>query len=188
MSDLKEQPQVVVNVPPPAPEKKRSFKQRALIWLLAFLGVLLVVFLVYRWAGTSVYRGTVQRVYETGSEYRTELVDLKGNVHVFGNGDIKFPHFKMDTADLHAELNRLSKTRDVVDLTVWGFRMSWFSTFPNIVGAEFVMSRQERDRKRAELVTDSVLRVLLDKNLIKGGDGIKEDLVRAVEESLGAPE
>jgi len=172
-------------VPATAPvEKSRPFKQRALLWTFGFLVTLIVLFFTYQWAGTSHYRGTVQRVYEQSNDYRAEIVDLEGNVHVVGNQEIKFPYFKLNTADLHAELNRLSKTRDIVDVKVWGFRMSWFSTFPNLIETEFVMSRQDRDQKRAERIADAVLRSLLDKGLIKGGDGIKPAVVQAVKESL----
>lgn len=170
-------------IPATAPPK-RSWKQRLFLWLGGAVLVLLVLFFLYRWAGTSQYRGVVQRVYEKSNDYRAEIVDLEGNVHVVANNEIKFPYFKLDTADLHAELNRLSRTRDVVDVTEWGFRFSWFSTFPNVIGVQFVMSRQDRDRQRAEKITAAVLQHLRDKQILKGGDGVKDEVVKIVEETL----
>lgn len=163
----------------------RSFKQRAVIWMCGFVALLIFLFFAYQWAGTSVYRGTVQRVYEQGTDYRAEIVDLEGNVHVVGNEEIKFPYFKLDTADVHAQLNRFSQTRDLVEVTVWGFRMSWFSTFPNLIEARFVMSKSDRDRKRAERVAEAVLKALADRNLVKGDDAAKSAIQQAVQESLG---
>lgn len=171
---------------PAAPTSpKKPFKKRASTWLIGVVVLLFVAFFTYRWAGTSTYRGTVQRVYEKENEFRAEIVDLEGQVHVVGNKEITFPYFKLDTADLHADLNRLSKTRDVVDVKVWGFRFTWFSVFPNVIETEFVMSRQDRDRKRAERIADAVLESLRNKGLLKGGEGVRDDVVRIVGENLG---
>lgn len=176
--------QVSPTAPDTAPVQKKSWKQRLLLWTLGILGVLLVLFFAYRWAGTSTYRGSIQRVYETNHDFRTELVDLDGNVHVLGNQEIKFPYFKLDTADLHAKLNRLAQTRDIVDVKVWGFRMSWFSTFPNLIDVEFVVSRQERNRKRAEDAADAVIRNLQDRGFLKAGDNVRDDLVQIIAATL----
>ncbi len=166
-------------------KKSRPFKQRAMIWLgVAALGFL-AFFLTYRWAGTSTYRGTVQRVYEQSNDYRAEIVDLEGNTHVVGNREIMFPYFKLNTADLHADLNRLSKTHDLVEVTVWGFRLSWFSIFPNLIDTTFVMSRQDRDQKRAERIADAVLERLNQKGLLKGNES-RGEVIDAVKGSLEA--
>ena len=153
--------------------------------MCGFVALLILLFFCYQWAGTTVYRGTVQRVYEQGTDYRAEIVDQEGNVHVVGNTEIKFPYFKLDTADVHAQLNRFSQTRDLVEVKVWGLRMSWFSTFPNLIEATFVMSKSDRDRKRADRVADAVLKTLLDRGLVKGGDGLKPAIEQAVQESIG---
>ena len=170
-------------VAPTSPQK--PFKKRATTWLLGAVALLLVGFIVYRWAGTSTYRGTVQRVYEKENEFRAEIVDLEGHVHVVGNKEITFPYFKLDTADLHADLNRLSKTRDVVDVKFWCFRFTFVSVFPNVIETEFVMSRQDRDRKRSERIADAVLESLRNKGHLKGGEGVRDDIVRVVGENLG---
>ncbi|HSC88195.1 MAG TPA: DUF1523 family protein [Polyangiaceae bacterium] len=167
------------------PPAKRPFKQRALIWLSIAVTAFVVFFIVYRWGGTSVYRGTVQRVYEQSNDYRAEIVDLEGNTHVVGNREIMFPYFKLNTADLHADLNRLSKTHDIVEVRVWGFRLSWFSIFPNLIDTTFVMSRQDRDQQRAERIADAVVERLQQKGLLKDA-AAKGEIVDAVKTSLAA--
>lgn len=165
-----------------------SFGKRLRNWTLIGGGALLVLFLLYRWAGTSHDRGVVQRVYEKDSIFRVEYVDLDGTVHVAENRDIMMPYVKFDTADLHAELSRMAATQDVVDLTVWGFRFEWFSVFPNVVGVEFVRSAADRQRLRAEQLADVTLGILREKGLLKGGEGVRGELVEGLQAALAIPE
>lgn len=171
----------------PAPAKKRSLRARLATYAAVFFAVLLVLFFSYRWAGTTTYRGTVQRVYEKGMEYRVEFTTLEGEVRVVGNAEIKFPYFKLDTADVHAELNRLSLTGDVVDLTVWGFRQAWLDMFPNVIEVTFVRSDEDRSRARAERVADAVIAKLREQNVLKGGESVKPGLVEAIATALSTP-
>lgn len=165
-----------------------SFGKRVGKWALIVGSLLLVLFFLYRWAGTSHDRGVVQRVYEKDSIFRVEYVDLDGTVHVAENRDIMMPYVKFDTADLHAELSRMAATQDVVDLTVWGFRFEWFSVFPNVVGVEFVRSAADRQRLRAEQLADVALGILRDKGLLKGGEGVRGELVEGLQKALAVPE
>lgn len=169
---------------PPAPPQKKSFKRRLVTWFLVILGILFALFFLYRTLGSSEYRATVQRVYEKEGEYRVEFRDRDGKVHVAGNHDMNFPYVKVDSADLHAELHHFAQKGDTVKVKIWGFRLAWFSVFPNVISAEFAESRAERTRKQAEQIADAVLRKLLDKGVLKGGDGLREDVIQAVEESL----
>lgn len=168
-------------------ERPPSFKRSAIKWVAIVGAALLFALLLYRWAGTSTVRGTVQRVYEKEAEYRVELVDLDGNVHVTGNSEIRFPYFKLDTADLHAELNRLALTKDVVDAKVWGFRMSWFDAFPNLIEVEFVRSNAARTRAQAENLTDVVLAELVKEGAIQNGAELRPGLVSVIEQALLKP-
>ncbi len=170
-----------------AQAKKRSLRSRILTALALFFGLLLLLFFAYRWAGTSTYRGTVQRVYEKGLEYRVEFTTLEGEVRVIGNAEIRFPYFKLDTADVHANLNRLSLTGDVVDLKVWGFRQAWFDMFPNVVDVTFVRSDSDRNRARAERIADAVIEKLSSKGILKGGEGLRPDIIEAVEGAIQSP-
>lgn len=165
-----------------------SFGKRLRNYALMGTAVLVALFFLYRWAGTSHDRGVVQRVYEKDSIFRVEYVDLDGTVHVAENRDVMLPYVKFDTADLHAELSRMATTKDVVDLTVWGFRFEWFSVFPNVVGVEFVRSAADRQRLRAEQLADVTLGILRDKGLLKGGEGVRGELVEGLEKALAIPE
>ncbi len=167
--------------------KRRSWKARIITWLVLLLLFLLLAFFFIRWAGTTTYRGKVQRVYEKGIEYRVEFADLEGRVHVIGNEEIKFPYIKMDTADLHAALNRLSTTGDIVDLRVWGFRQAWFSMFPNAIDVEFVRSDAEQLSARAGRITDEVLEELRLKGVLKGGDEVRPMVLNAVKRGMKVP-
>lgn len=163
------------------PHQKRSFKRSFLKWSAVVLACLMVAFFFYRWAGTSHYKGTIQRVYEKEAEYRVEFTDLEGRVRVVGNRESRFPYFKVETADLHAELNRLANTGDLVEITVWGFRQAWFSMFPNVIEVEFLQSRKERERKRAERVAEAVLDVLTQRDALKkADDATREAVIDAV--------
>lgn len=167
---------------------KRSWKARILTWLLVTFACLLVAFFTIRWAGTATYRGKVQRVYEKGVEYRIEFADLGGKVRVVGNKEITFPYVKMDTADLHADLNRLSDSGDIVDLRVWGFRQAWFSMFPNAIDVTFVRSDAEQDRAKAGRIADEVLETLRQQGVLKGGDGVRPVVVEAIERGMKIPD
>lgn len=168
-------------------ERPPSFKRSAGKWVLIIGGAILLCLLLYRWIGTSVYRGTVQRVYEKESEYRVEFVDLDGNVLVTGNSEIRFPYFKIDTADLHAELNRLALTKDVIDARVWGYRMAWFDMFPNLIEVEFVRSNAARKRAQAEVMTDLVIAQLVKEGAVKDGSDVRSGLVSVIERALLNP-
>lgn len=137
--------------------------------------------------GTTTYRGKVQRVYEKGIEYRVEFADLEGEVHVIGNQEITFPYIKMDTADLHAALNRMSATGDIVDLRVWGFRQAWFSMFPNAIDVEFVRTDAEQLEARAGRIADEVLEELRGKSVLKGGDKVRPMVLDAVKRGMKVP-
>jgi Protein of unknown function (DUF1523) len=167
--------------------RRRSFKSRMLTRLALLTLFLMVAFFMIRWVGTSTYRGKVQRVYEQGIEYRVEFTDLDGGVHVIGNTEIKFPYFKLDTADLHAHLNRLSTTGDIVDIRVWGFRQSWFSIFPNAIDVTFVRSDTEQQEARAGRITDEVLQALSAKGVLKGGDEVRPAVLDAVKRGMKVP-
>jgi hypothetical protein len=167
--------------------EQKSLKRRFGKWLAIALVAAVALFMLYRFAGTSVHRATVQRVYEEDSVYRVEYVETDGTVHVAQNSEIIFPNFKLDTADVHAELNRLADTKDIVDLKLWGFRFSWFSVFPNVVDIEFVKSSGERRRQQAERLADVVVARLTERGVLKPGDAVREELVRALEAALAEP-
>ena len=168
-------------------ERPPSLKRSATKWVVIIGGALLLCTLLYRWAGTPVFRGTVQRVYEKESEYRVELVDLDGNVHVTSNVEISFPYFKLDTADLHAELNRLALTKDVIEARVWGFRLAWFDVFPNLIDVEFIRSNAARKRIQAEVMTDLVVAQLIKDGALKDGTEVRAGLVSVIERALLSP-
>lgn len=172
---------------PTSPEAKPSAKpgmskakKIAIIIPVLVIGILLA----YRFAGTRTYVGTVQRVYEKEGEFRVELRDKDGTVLVAANEDMKFPYVKLDSADLHANLHRFAQTGDLVKAKVWGFRLEWFSVFPNVVDAEFAESKKDRTRKRAEKLADAVIHTLIDKGALKGGDGVRDDVVQAISDAL----
>lgn len=165
----------------PAPKKGMSNAKKAAIIIPL---VLLAILFAYRFAGTRSYVGTVQRVYEKEGEFRVEFRDKDGTVLVAGNQDMKFPYVKLDSADLHANLHRFAQTGDLVKAKVWGFRLEWFSVFPNVVDAEFAESKKDRTRKRAEKLADAAIRALTDKGILKGGDGVRDDVVQAIADAL----
>lgn len=175
--------------PPPAggpagPIRTRSVGSLVRRWAFALVAILLLFLLLYRVLGTSEFRGTVQRVYEREGEYRAELRDAAGNVLVVSNHDMYFPHFKLDSADLHAELHAFATKRDLVKAKIWGFRMEWFSVFPNVVDAEFVLSAAERRKQDAENVAEAVLQTLKEKGALKDGADIRHDLIQTVDRAL----
>lgn len=164
-----------------SPKKGGGFLRFALKWLAIVVALTLLGLFLYRSAGTSTYRGTVQRVYEKQAEYRVEFAELDGNVHVVGNDEARFPYFKTNTADLHAKLNQLSRSGDIVDLKVWGFRHSWLSMFPNVVGVTHVQSASARQLARAEQIADAVISTLANRDALKKRD---EDTRQAVVEAV----
>lgn len=183
------------DAPPPAteptpvnserrPSRRLPWKWRALFWLFLLSSVCFCALMALRWAGSTELRGTVERVYEKQAEYRVEFTELDGTVHVVGNQEIHFPFFKVDTADVQAELNRLARTKDIVDLKIWGLRIPWFSLFPNIVDVEFVRSDSDRRRAQATEITEAVLRTLRNQGIIRGGEDVREALIKTIEESL----
>lgn len=169
-------------VNPAAPARKPPNKLARFLLIVA--AILIALAIAYRLAGTRSYIGVVQRVYEKEGEYRVELRDREGQVFVAKNIDMKFPYFKLNSADLHANLHRFAQTGDFVKAKIWGFRLEWFSMFPNVVDVAFAESKKDRTRKRAERVADAAIQVLTDQGILKGGDGVRDDLVRAVSEAL----
>lgn len=115
--------------PASPPKERKSLGSRATRIGLLFIASLIALFLLYRFAGTSHIRGTVQRVYEKDREFRAEVVDEKGEVHVVSNQEIFFSYLKVDTADLHAELNRHAQIAALVDLKIWVF--AWLGSAPS---------------------------------------------------------
>jgi hypothetical protein len=167
--------------------KKHSWKQRILVSLFLFVfACVLGVFLI-RWIGSTTLRGTIQRTYEKQAEYRVEFAELDGTIHVVGNQEIHFPFFKVDTADVQAELNHMKHTGDVVDLKVWGLRIPWFSLFPNVVDLTFVRSDSDRRRAEASRIADEVLEALRQRGILKGGDDVRDDVIQAIERGLEKP-
>ncbi|GEM_PF-1165550 len=171
-----------------SPKVKRSWKKFTIKWGILLIVALVSLFYSFRWVGSTTYRGTVQRVYETGAEYRVEFTELNGTVRVVGNADIEFPYFKVNTADVHAELNHLSTTHDIVDLKVWGLRQAWFSMFPNVVNVTFVRSNSDRLRARASLIANDIIKLLTEKSILKGGEELLPELIQSVELGLKAPD
>lgn len=164
--------------------KNPSWKRRFLIWFSLLVFAFGLAFLTLRWAGSTTLRGTVQRVYEKEAEYRIEFTELDGTIHVVGNQEIHFPYFKVDTADVQAQLNRMSRTGDIIDIKVWGLRIPWFSVFPNIVDMEFIRSDSEQRKVQAERIADGVLAVLTQRGVLKGGESVREEVVQAVTRAL----
>jgi len=172
----------VVDTAPP--KQPRSWKRFFIKWAILLGFFLTSAFFAYRWLGTSTHRGSVERVYETNAEYRVEFVSLDGEVYVFGNKDTSFPYLKMDTADLHAELNGLAKSGAIVDVRVWGFRQSWFSLFPNVVDAKHVRSASARRRIESTVIAEEVLAELRTADLVEEGDDVRRRVISAVEKGI----
>lgn len=170
--------------PVPADEKSNekglNWKQKLLRWTLLVFGVLLLLFFLFRWTGTSHHRGTVERVYEKGHEYRVEFWDESGKVHVVGNEDLRFPYLKLNTADLHAQLNRLAKTGDLVELKVWGFRYTWLSMFPNAISVQTLESGRARAERRAGDLAEAIEAELKNRGALKEGAEVREAIVEAI--------
>lgn len=186
----KEHPATPPDLPPPAgkpPQAKRSVGQKFRRSFLIFFGAIFAVFFLYRWLGTVNHQGTVQRVYETGDIYHVEFVDTEGEIHVIKNDDIRFPYFKLDTADLHAELNRYAKRGDVIELKAWGFRFSWFSIFPNAISATLIEAASENHREQAQAISKRVLALLKNKGALVEGVEVQDAVAEAVEDSLKDP-
>jgi hypothetical protein len=163
---------------------RRSWKRFAVTWLFVSIGALTFVFLAYRWTGTSTLRATVQRVYEDGGEFRAELVGVDGHVLVAANENMRFPHLKLDAAGRQAELYRFSATSDVVDVSLWGFRLSWLNVFPNIVDVAFVESSKSRRRKLAQEIEQAVRHRLATQGGIRLETRAQTDLVSEIESVL----
>ena len=167
--------------------KKGSFKRGLLKWIALLLIAAGVLFMSYRWAGTNEYIGTVQRVYESQSDYRIEFAEESGEVIVVGNNDIQFPYVKLDSADLHAELHRLAESGDTVSLSIWGFRQSWLSVFPNVLDIEILSTKKEKIAARAAQLNEAIVEMMRRKGVLPEQDGFKEDLQRSLEETLAQP-
>jgi hypothetical protein len=187
-------------IPPPAPVENSSPKgnnasptswtRRLLNWMGFTFGSLLLLFVIYRWLGTSTVRGTVQRVYEKDARFLIEFVDASGNVTVVENEPIRFPHFKASTEDLHADLHRYSQTGDIVDLTTWGIRASFMDVFPNAVDVDFVKSNQAAKQLQAERIARLVINELLDQGVLRRGDASEETrrkISHVIEKALITP-
>lgn len=164
--------------------QKRGFARNLKRGVLITLGALLLLFLAYRWLGTSDVRAVVQRVYEDQGEFRAELVQPDGKVLVVANSDMYFPHFKLDSADQQAQLHNLAVSQDSALVTVWGFRLSWFSVFPNVVEVEMVQTNVERRKALADRLAKAVLDELRRKGAVQAGAGLHEDTVKAIEAVL----
>jgi len=173
-----------------APDKtqKRGFASTLKRGVLITIGVVVLLLLGYRWIGTSNVRATVQRVYEDQGEFRVELVQPDGTVLVAGNHDMYFPHFKLDSADQQAQLHNLAVSQDTAEVTVWGFRLSWFSVFPNVVDVEMVQTNVERRRALASRLANAVLEELRKKGAVQGGAGLHDDTAKAIEAVLAEQE
>jgi hypothetical protein len=177
----------------PADQNPETTKQRGTAstmkrGLLITVALLLFLFLAYRWIGTSNVRAVVQRVYEDQGEFRAELVEPDGKVLVIGNHDMYFPHFKLDSADQQARLHNLAVSKDTAVVKVWGFRLSWFSVFPNVVEIEMVQTNVERRRALANRIAGAVLEELRKKGAVQSGAGLHEDTAKAVEAVLSEQE
>lgn len=171
--------------PPP-----RTFKQKALRLSLIVFGSLLLAFLLYRWAGTSVLLGHVQRVYEKGNGYKIEFVEKSGEVSVLENTPIRFPHFKLETADLQAQLHHFSETGDIIELKVWGLRLSWLEYYPNAIEAEFVSSNEDRRKAQVQAISYGVMNELIDQGVVTRGpesEKVRPGLEAAISRGLKEP-
>jgi len=168
--------------------KKRSTASSVKRGLWITLGAILFLLLAYRWLGTSTVRSTVQRVYEDQGEFRAELVEPGGKVLVIGNHDMYFPHFKLDSADQQARLHNLSLSQDTAEVTVWGFRLTWFSVFPNVVDVEMVQTNLERRHALASRLAAAALEELRKKGAVQGGAGLQDDTAKAIEAVLAEQE
>lgn len=168
--------------PSAAAPKKSGFSFKKAI--LVVVGVAILLLLGYRWAGTSTVRVTVQRVYEDQGDFRAELVQKNGEVLVVANHDMKFPHFKLDSADKHAELHNLVLNQDVADVTVWGFRFTWMDMFPNVVDVHVVQTNQERRKALADRLATAVLEHLREKGAVPAGAGLHAGTVEVIESVL----
>ncbi len=146
-----------------------------------FFASLILLFFGVRWIGTTNMTGRIQKVYETGPEYRLEFAEDGGDTHVLGNQNLAFPYFKTDADDLHAELNRMAYDGDIVELEVWGYRGSWLGFFPNVIDAERVETLKERRRRRAEKIADSVIATLKNQGALRDGVDVRERIIEAVE-------
>lgn len=163
----------------------KPLAKRARNWGILAVVLVAVGLWGYRWAGTGMHEGVVQRVYEKEGSMRVELEMTSGEVRVFENHDQGFPYFKRDAADMQAMLHRMARSGDLVQVTTWGFRSSLASAFPNVVKLELRESAIERRRARAERVADSVLRTLSQKNALSADPKqVREDVVQAVERGL----
>lgn len=171
-----------------ATTEKRSFASTLKRGLLITVGALLVLYVGYRWIGTSDVRATIQRVYEDQGEFRVELVQADGTVLVAANHDMYFPHFKLDSADQQAKLHNLAVSQDTALVTVWGFRLSWFSVFPNVVEVEMVQANVERRRALAAKLATAVLDELRKKGVVQGGANLQDDTAKAIEAVLAEQE
>jgi len=124
-------------------KKKKSGRPIVLgviaIFLLGFGGCT-----AYKWTGTGLYQGTVQRVYEKTNEYRVEFVTQNGETKVFTNADSSFPYWKTNSADVQAGLNSAVGNGDVIEVTTWGWRVSFSSSFPNVVDYEVIESPKQQ--------------------------------------------
>lgn len=172
----------------PDPTPRRSFASTLKRGLLITVAALLVLYLGYRWLGTAEVRATIQRVYEDQGEFRVELVQTDGQVLVAANRDMYFPHFKLDSADQQAKLHNLAVSQDTARVKVWGFRLSWFSVFPNVVDVEMVQTNVERRRALASKLATAVLDELRKKGVVQGGANLHDDTAKVIEDVLATGE
>jgi len=166
------------------PKTERTVGSTIKRGVLLTLAAIVLLFVAYRWIGTSDVRATVQRVYEDQGEFRVELVRADGKVLVAANHDMYFPHFKLDSADQQARLHNLAVSQDTAMVTVWGFRLSWFSVFPNVVEVEMVQTNVERRRALANRLSTAVLDDLRKKGAIQGGANLQADTAKTIEAVL----
>ena len=111
-------------------------------------------------------------------EYRTLA-------HDFAEGEIRPVAAE---ADQQAKLHNLAVSQDTALVTVWGFRLSWFSVFPNVVDVEMVQTNVERRRALANRLAGAVLEELRKKGAVQSGAGLHEDTAKAIEAVLAEQE
>lgn len=148
--------------PQPETPSRWTWRRRLGVGLGAVLAFLLLTWLGIRWAGTFTYEGEVLRVYEKLDDYRVEVAMSDGEVAVLVNRETRFPYFKTNTADLQARLEKLEQDDSLVRVHAFGFRNSWISMFPNVVGVDLVLTAEEVNQQRAERFADRVVATLAE--------------------------
>jgi len=166
--------------PAPGVKSKKKPARRLLFKMTLILVGCAGLFLTLRWIGTSHFKGTVLKVYETGPEFRLEFAADDGDTYVLGNQNLGFPYFKTDAQELHAKLRRFSRQRDVVTIKVWGYRGAWLGFYPNVIEAEFAESSEQRARRKAEQMADAVITVLHNRGALSDDAEVREDIIKAI--------